>query len=89
MDAHPCTMAMFLLMFLPPEATMSYLVHVGYFLAGVLAALAAFLLFGRMGAVLRALRHPAPAALPANVIPFRRPAPAPREHPGYHRRSLD
>jgi hypothetical protein len=42
----------------------------GYFLAGVLVALAAFLLIGGTGAVLRAVRNPGPAALPANVIPF-------------------
>jgi hypothetical protein len=58
----------------------------GYFLAGLLVALAAFLLIGGVGALLRAVRNPAPAPLPANVIPFHRPAPAPRrELPGYHR----
>ena len=58
----------------------------GYFLAGLLVVLAVFLLTGGMGAMLRAVRNPGPAPLPANVIPFHRPAPAPRrEHPGYRR----
>ena len=65
---------------------MSYLVRFGYFLAGLRGALEVFLLSHAPAR----RRNPAPAALPSNVIPFRRPAPAWREeHPGYHRRSLD
>ena len=52
---------------------------------GLAIGLAAFLLIGGVPALVRALRNPAPAALPANVIPFHRPAPAPRREPGYHR----
>jgi apolipoprotein N-acyltransferase len=45
----------------------------GYFPAIALGALAAFLLTGGATALVRALRNPPPAALPDNVIAFRRP----------------
>jgi hypothetical protein len=62
----------------------------GYFLAGLLVVLAAFLLIGGTGATLRAVKNPVPAPLASNVIPFHRSVPVSRpEHPGYHRRSLD
>lgn len=58
----------------------------GYFLAGAVMALAAFLLLGGSHAVARAAKNPAPASA-ANVIPFHRPVdyPAPDLH-RYRRR---
>jgi len=58
----------------------------GYFPVIVLGLVAVFLLLTGSTATVRALRNPAPARLPANVIAFRRPVEPIR---AYQRRSVD
>jgi hypothetical protein len=60
--------------------------NLGWFPAIVVGILAAFLLVSGGHTLVHAVRNPAPPALPDNVIPFLRPAEAPRNLHRYRRR---